>query len=310
MAAVAVVADREQHLAWEARQRPRAGIVAFLAGILVPASLLLTQVALRDVPHAYILDSLRQALEPGPIGAQPSLLVPVFEFYNDNAAALIGASILRALAYLALAWAITFLGAATRYRRPEMSRIIIYVGLVGAVLVAVASLLNGVGQLIAFSDFLDGSRTVDAARDISKQPLLATALLINYLGPLALVAGILLVALNAMRVGLLTKFLGVIGMIAGGTMLLPPQLVPFGPFVQAFWLIALGFVFLNLGRAGAPPAWRTGEAMPWPSRRDTAATAARQRQQSEQQVAQEDASPAPAARAHPSSKKRKRKRRA
>jgi hypothetical protein len=102
----------------------------------------------------------------------------------------------------------------------------------------------------------------------------------------------------------------VIGMIAGGTMLLPPQLVPFGPFIQAFWLVALGFVFLNLGRAGAPPAWRTGEAMPWPSRRDMAATAARQRQQSEQGVAQAGApEPVAAGRVHPSSKKRKRKRR-
>jgi hypothetical protein len=311
MASVAAVSDREQQLAWEARQRPRAGVIAIIAGLIAPINQLWTGLALRDVPRGGLLSSIRQATEPGPIGDQPSLLAPAFEYYHDHAATFIGAAVVQGIGFLAIAWAITFLGAATRYRKPEMPRLVVYVGLVGGVLLAAAAILGGIGRTLAFSDFVNGPQTVDAARDLGKQPLLATATLIGELAPLALVAGVLLIALNAMRVGLLSKFLGVIGMIAGGLLILPPELFPFAPFVQAFWLISLGFIFLNFGRQGAPPAWRTGEAMPWPTRREMI-----EQQQARRQAAAPEApekpqgEPVPAGRGHPSSKKRKRKRRA
>ena len=48
----------------------------------------------------------------------------------------------------------------------------------------------------------------------------------------------MLISLNAMRVGLLTRFMGVLGIITGAL-----QILPFGgplPVVQCFWLIMLG----------------------------------------------------------------------
>jgi hypothetical protein len=172
--------------------------------------------------------------------------------------------------------------------------------------------LNGIGRVIAFNDFLDSPRTIDDARDVGGQPLLATATLIGELAPLALAAGLLLVSLNAMRVGLLTRFMGVLGMISGGLTVFSSFFL-FAPFVQAFWLLSLGFLFLGTARTTVPPAWRTGKAEPWPSQREIAAQRAAARQSASQPEPEVEpgggAQPVPAGRPHPSSKKRKRKRR-
>ena len=103
--------------------------------------------AFRDVPRSGFLTSLGQAFEPGPIGDQPSLRTPEFEFYDATAFTFIGSSVVRAIAYLALAYAVTFLIVATRSRRPELPRFIVYITLVGAVLSAVASVFGGVGTV-------------------------------------------------------------------------------------------------------------------------------------------------------------------
>jgi hypothetical protein len=307
---VAVLAEPEQQLAWEARQRPRAGAAAILAGLLMMAGYLWIGLALRDSPRSGYLESLTQAFLPGPVGERPSLRTPAFEFYDDHALTVIGSSVVRAIALLALGWALTFLGAATRARRPELPRPVVYVGLVGAVLLAIASVLGAVRTVSGVSHFLDGARTVDAAREIGQDSLLVAADLINSLGPLALAAGLFLISLNAMRVGLLTRFLGILGIISG-VLAVIPQLLPL-PVVQSFWLIAVGLVMLNATPAGAPPAWRTGKAEPWP----TAMEGAKRRQAQEdrkQGIVREPEPPererVPAGRPHPASKKRKRKRR-
>jgi hypothetical protein len=306
---VAAVASVEEQLAWEARQRPRAGAAAIVAGIVTTLSLIWLRVGLADVPDAPFLTALGRAFESGGMGDQPSLLTPVFQYYVDRPLVFVGSAVLQAIAMLALAWAVTFLAVCARARRPELPRYLIYVTMVGAVLVAAATLLDGVGRLIAINDFLDSDRTVDAARDVNSQPLLGTAFLIRQLAPLALAAGLLLVSLNAMRVGLLTRFLGVLGMISGGLTVFSGFFL-FGPFVQAFWLLSLGFVFLNV-RDGAPPAWRTGQAEPWPSQREIAAQRQAERQADRPPAPEPAAEPQPVAagRPHPSSKKRKRKRR-
>ena len=82
-------------------------------------------------------------------------------------------------------------------------------------------------------------------------------------GQLALAVAFVLISLNAMRAGLLTRFLGILGVIVGVLTIFPigPVLV-----VQPVWLLALGFIFAGSWPGGVPPAWRTGRAEPWPSR--------------------------------------------
>jgi hypothetical protein len=306
---VAAVAEdaREQQLAWEERQRPRAAIAAIVAGVLTLAGYLWAGLALRDAPAAGWLESLGRAAEPGSIGRLDSLKVSIYQYYEDNALTLIGSGVVRALALLALAWVITFLAAATRARRPEFLRLAVYLTLVGAVIYALSTILGPIGTVLAISDFLDGPRTVDEARDIGGSSLLILSSLLGQIGPLAVVAGLFLVSLNAMRVGLLTRFLGILGVISAVLMILP--LMPL-PVVQSFWLVAVGLLLLGVGRAGLPPAWRTGKAEPWP----TAMEGAQRRREAEdrkQGITRDEPEPAPvpAGRPHPSSKKRKRKRR-
>ncbi len=122
----------------------------------------------------------------------------------------------------------------------------------------------------------------------------------------------LLVSLNAMRAGLLTRFLGILGVVSG-VVLVFPQLIPL-PLIQSFWLIALGLMLLGRSRTPLPPAWRTGSAEPWPSAKEAAARR-REAEERRQGIVREpepepEPKPAPAAaKPHPSSKKRKRKRR-
>jgi hypothetical protein len=307
----AVSSEVEQQLAYEARQRPRAGVAAVAAAVFSVGSLVWMQEALKDLPRAGFLNSLAQAFKPGPIGEQPSLLTPVFQYYTDHGATFILISILQALGYLGIAWTLTFLGAAARARRPEMPKLGIYVGLVGAVLLAASVLLGEIGRSTAFPAFLDSGRTIDDATDISGNVFVAASQLLQLFVPLVLGAGILLVSLNAMRVGLLTRFLGVLG-IAAGALSVFQQYFVFAPFILGFWLLSLGFMWLGFPRDNAPPAWRSGQAEPWPSQRAVAesrrAAAGRGRPAAKEAAVEREPAP-PGTRPHPSSKKRKRKRR-
>ena len=304
---MAVAAEPEQQLAWEARQRPRAAAVAIVSGFLTLAGYLWAGLGLRDTPSAGFLESLANAFEPGPIGTQPSVKTSIFEFYDQHGLTIVGSATVRGLALLALGWAVTFLAAATRARRPETVRLVVYLPIVGGALAAASTLAGAIGTMTAISDFLDGPRTVDAARDVGGGSLLITAEILGQIGPLALVAGLFLVTLNAMRVGLLTRFLGFLGIIAAVLTILP--LMPL-PVVQSFWIVGVGLLMLGAVPGGLPPAWRTGRAEPWQSNQEVAA--ARRRAAAEKSGGAEPAperEPVPAGRAHPSSKKRKRKRR-
>ena len=124
------------------------------------------------------------------------------------------------------------------------------------------------------------------------------------------------VCLQAMRVGLLTRFMGYLGMITGVLFVIP--LGPL-PVLQSFWLIALAA--LLLGRwPNRLPAWETGQAAPWPTQqqlREARAEAAGERGGGEATASVpadvveggEAVAAGPAGGAHPASKKRKRKKR-
>ena len=142
---------------------------------------------------------------------------------------------------------------------PAFRRFIIYVPIVGGVVLGVSVLMSQLGSLQVVSEFLDSDRTVKAATD-ADNGLIVYARLLYQLGTLALAVGLVLVSLNAMRAGLLTRMLGYIGIASGAMMVLFPL-----PIVQIFWLGAFGFVLLGRWPGGELPAWATGEAVPWPT---------------------------------------------
>jgi hypothetical protein len=77
---------------------------------------------------------------------------------------------------------------------------------------------------------------------------------------LGLIIALVYVPLQSLRVGLLTRFFGTLGMAPGVSTILLPQ----APVLIALWFAWLGLIFLNRTPRGRPPAWDAGEAVPWP----------------------------------------------
>jgi hypothetical protein len=75
---------------------------------------------------------------------------------------------------------------------------------------------------------------------------------------LALIVGVFYPAMSAMRVGLLTRFFGTLGMAIAVSVLF------IGLLGLMLWILALGLLILGRWPGGRPPAWAAGEAMPWP----------------------------------------------
>jgi len=133
-------------------------------------------------------------------------------------------------------------------------------------------------------------------------------LFVGLLGPVLLAFLFVMMPLRARRVGLLSPFMSILGILAGILLVLPvlPPVI-----LQAFWLGAVGALFLGKWPGGRGPAWATGEAQPWPSaaRRRGAAAPDAGEPAGEADVEPDgtvDPEPVPE---RPSSRKRKRKRR-
>lgn len=300
--------------------RPRAAYAALAGGVLAVAGGIFNSLALRDAPRALFVDSLQSLAQPGPIGSAQSTRIPAYEFFHDHIAAIVIGAILLGLASLAASGALTFLAYATRARAERFPRIALYLPFVGGALVLVGSVITAVGSLVYVGNLLDTNRTVDALQDLGQSPVLVAGQIIVQFGGLALAGAYVLVALNAMRVGLLTRAMGVVGLVVGLLVVLPVALL--SQLLQPLWLFALCWLLLGRWPGGEPPAWRTGRAEPWPSnaqlreQRDAArAKQAKQRGGGGDVAAPEPAPAAtavaerPAGKPHPSSKKRKRKRR-
>lgn len=298
--------DTEQQLAWEARQRPRAALAAILAALLGLGGGIYSGTVFSDVPRASVAEALRRVGESGPIGSLPSLRVPLYEWYDDHVGQFITTAAINAAGALAIGGALTFLAYAAAARRASFPRAGLYVAVIGAVLLAVSLIMVAVGTAQTVDEVLSSSRTVDAVADVRGGSLLTTGQLLEVVGRFTLGAAFILVSLNAMRAGLLTRFMGVLGIIAGALLALPVFGGPL-PVVQSFWLIALGLLFAGRWPGGEPPSWRTGTEMPWPSGAEV-----RERRRIEAGGVPEDLSSARASEAtgpSPATSKKKRKRR-
>jgi hypothetical protein len=292
----------EQQLEWEARHRGRAAVASALGGALLFTGLLARALITGRAPNTSYLESLQHAERPGEVGALPSLQAPVANFLSDHAFVLLLTFFVEALGLFGIAYAMTFLAAATKARRDRFPKVALYLPVVGGVLAGIASIARGIGRLIDVNQFLDGSRTVESAQDIGLGGLSLVAEVLLYPATIALGAGIIMVSLQAMRAGLLTRFLGIMGVFVGGLQVV--QVVPL-PLVQAYWFVALAVVLGGKRPQSEPPAWRTGREEPWPSGEQIAA--ARREKRGAQQPKPE---PVPAGGVpHAATSKRKRKRR-
>ncbi len=317
----------DETLAEERRFSPKAGAAAIGAGLLTMLGSLLVLSANQDFPEVRVLDALRAAFDEGP-ATGTGLVARKVLYYHDHALQIIATQLVPSIALALVGITLTFLYRCTKARNPRMNKLPIYAAVSGAVLVLVPAIVAAVALTIDVSSFAgSANQSEDAARAVLDAPLVASAYYLVQLGTFSIGLAFVFMALNAMKVGLLTRFMGVLGVIVGVLFVIPleSQL----PLVKVFWLLALGAVFLDRWPGGRPPAWASGVAEPWPTQQEIReakleARGERAAERGEQQEkekperrprrgrAEPPETPAPApppAKPHSSSKKKKRKRR-
>jgi hypothetical protein len=328
-------------LAWEARHGPKAALAAAVAAFCGLVGSIITALLNGQGPPAEsrvltIGDTLTNAAagRPQPQGHAATVVI----YQGNHAFAFIVSGLLVATAAIVVYPAMAYLyrAAAARSRVPRLAVFLLAAGAVGA---GVGIAVSQTAFTISAANFVDAAdHSNSAAADDTNAPLVVAAATLGALGSVLLAVGFLLTCLHAMRVGLLTRLMGIVGMFGGATIVIR-ELDPFGA-IRSFWLIALALLILGRMPRGRPPAWSVAEAVPWPSqqqvreereaarrargeperpsrRRGPAATPAAEDDGKAERAARvpaprapqprrEDAAPG---RPHPSSKKRKRKRR-
>jgi len=234
--------NADEELLYESRVRNRQAVIAALAGIL----LIVASVIQLSGPHTSV-DELTL-----------DLLTAHKRFPLD-----LIASILNAIASLGIAWTLLFLFRAARARNEQVRPFIRILTLVGGILAAVAGVVYAAIVAIKVNQFATtGQQTYDQANHLTSGPGLLVLQLAGQLAALLVAVSFVLVSLQAMRVGLLTKFMGYLGMLAGALVLF--QIVQV-PVVQLYWLVAVGLLISGRWPSGVPAAWRTGRAEVLPS---------------------------------------------
>jgi hypothetical protein len=265
--------DRERQLETEGAQRQRVALFAILAGVLYLAGQSISIVGLSsNQPSTGLLQGLTPALH----GLKAAVVDPraIDERYLDHHAveAILG-SLISAVGLVLMVWPFRYLRAAEVARGGRPSKVTLVLASAAPPVLAAASLALQVSTAIGAHKFITHAVQNTAAYNAATGGLFRGILqLLLALGYIGVAAGIVLVALRAMRVGLLTRAIGILGIAAGAFFLIP--IVPL-PLILFLYLIGVGMLLLEVGGMVRPPAWATGEAIPWVNEKQQQRAAAR-----------------------------------
>ena len=181
-------------------------------------------------------------------------------YLDTHSGEILGSAIVQAVGMLLLAVVALHLYRATRARRPEEPLVVGVMAVYGPVALALVTLARAVALGVIAGDFADRpTQTLKAADEAFEDPALLIPQYLGISAVLALAFWLVKGSLDAMRVGLLGRFMGIVGIALG-----PAFVLGFGSLILPVWLIALGGLYARFWPSGLPPAWETGEAMPWP----------------------------------------------
>ena len=250
----------DQQLAYEARVKFRQATIAAVAGILLVAAAVVQVTGVHTKVDELTLD----------------LITEHKRFPLD----LVGA-IINTFGLLALAATLNYIYGITRARNEQVQTWIRWLAVGGASLSGVAAIVYAAVIAHKADEFVHhGTQTYQQANALTSGGLIVAIPLIAQLASLLLTAGFIWISLNAMRVGLLTRFMGYLGIFAGVLVLFPIGSPV--PVVQGFWLIATAVLLTGRWPSGMPKAWSSGAAEPWPSN-----ASARQERAAEQRAARQ-----------------------
>jgi hypothetical protein len=236
---------RDEQLAWEARWSRPAAIAAFVAAVCLLVSAMI-----------FFPDD-REGIQRG-----PDLLLSI----DEQSSAYLASAILMALGAFLLVGVFLYLFRAIEARGGGVPHWFIYL-VIGAPAIFAISALVYAFQAVDIADEFAAGRPIrgeagdDRARELSD--ISGILLALQTAGTVGVAFLFVMLPLRARRVGLLTQFMGILGAIAGALTVF--QLAGISAVVQAFWLGAVGALFLGKWPGGRGPAWETGEAEPWPS---------------------------------------------
>jgi len=289
----------DEKLRWEARFRRPAAAAAFASGVLLLVGTVLGQSILEDRPGTRPL---------------PDFLLSV----DKSPGTLIASGILQALAGLCLIAVFYYLFRAVVHRTEAIPSWFVYLVFAGPLMYAISQIVGAVDRVDVAHTFAHGMPTVgdcpaphggargeECAQDLLRDSSSPAAIALGLAGSVATAFLFVMLPLRARRVGLLSQFMGILGPVVGALLVL--QLIPVVPVViEAFWLGAVGALFLGVWPRGRGPAWETGEAEPWPGARGVLAGQAGSAAPGEPDRPEPEPEAAPQRR---SSRKRRRKKR-
>jgi hypothetical protein len=254
-----------EQVAREADRRRRLSVPAFGGGVLYLLSGIIISSTLNGAPTVGLLQGLGPALS-GVANPAVSPRAAEVRFISHHALTLIAGSALAAIAIGALTLVLLLLVDATRFRRPESWAAARPLVLCGGTALALASLGHQILNAILTHRFAVGHDFSNHAVDLALTRGTANEIsdYLDLVAGLTLAVGMIAAMVGAMRVGLLTRWVGVLGIFTGVLIFLPIGGAEL-EIVPAFWMVAMGLLYAERWPNGDPPAWAAGEARPWPS---------------------------------------------
>jgi hypothetical protein len=265
---MASASDISTQVAAETERRNRLAVPSFAGGFLYLLSAIIISSTVNGAPSVGLLEGLSPALS-GVASPTVSPRTPWVKFISHHAFGLIAGGVLSAIALSVLTLILLLLIGATSFRRPQSWRVARPLILFGGIGLVVTSVGHEVVTAIEAHSFAVGHDHSNAAveRALLTSPANAVVGYIELLAGLGFLVGMIGTAINALRVGLVPRWMGILGSFTAVLIFLPDisaelQVIP------AFWMVMMGI--LLMGRwpkpTGDPPAWAAGVAIPWPPR--------------------------------------------
>ncbi|MQA74534.1 MAG: hypothetical protein GEU88_09385 [Solirubrobacterales bacterium] len=190
-----------------------------------------------------------------------------FVAIDANSGGLLLSALARSLAFALMTVPLLYVFRAAQARSPRVSSPMIGFVFIGPILLAAQGLISWAAQVQVASDFVsrlgpggDIYTLLDGLIDDSTMFDVAANLLFPAI--LGLIVAMVYVPLQAMRVGLMSRFFSTLGMALGAsTLFIVPSL---SLLALTLWFGWLGFTIIGRAPQGRPPAWDAGEAVPWP----------------------------------------------
>jgi uncharacterized protein DUF4386 len=269
--------SKQELLAFQDRWMRPAGVIAIAGALIFAAALALQQVGVGDN------DAER-----------------LNNFHEHSGQLLLSQGVLNGIAFIAFVFPLYVLFRCAEGRAEQVRRGMVAFAFIGPALFAISGLILAVGLNDVSDEFVkqrpaaeqqarqqaiseakapkgEKSPTTTAApltpsqAAANKKDDLATDLiddsgavktgaLLRFPAIIGLVLGLIYIPLWAMRTGLLTRFWASLGMALGASLVL----IPFGILGVVLWFAVIGLMLAGWWPGPRPPAWATGEAIPFP----------------------------------------------